>query len=511
MNFRLFFLILATVVSLTNGNGATRHKLDSTNKRRTLPNIGIQYKEDLHPAIQTRQAVACDGLISQALIDEIRSYQPIADQIIDTILNGPFKGRAYNDLADFVDKYPIRLSGFQNLEDSNDYIMDKMKNDYLLEHVRGEQVSVPHWVRGEEKAEMLEPWSKTIQLLGLGTTVGTQENGFSAEAVVVKSFEDLESKKDIVKGKIVVYNQGWLGTYGQTNVYRTQGASRASQYGAVGVLIQSIAPFSLNTPHTGGQTYWANVTHIPAACITMEDADLLYRLQARGEKIVLSLKMLDYNLPMTTSRNVIGELAGLETLEEYVAVTGHIDSWDVGQGAMDDGGGVMISVVALAAIRSLNLRPRRTLQAILWTSEEPGLWGVKGFAEQHKNELENYSAVFESDGGTFKPLGLDFAGTEEAGCIVQEILQLVHAINATTYQRFPSVSSDISVLIDEGVPGLSLNNADDMYFWYHHTEADSITMQDPTEMDLDTALWAVTSYVLADLSVKLPRAVTPPA
>jgi len=219
--------------------------------------------------------------------------------------------------------------------------------------------------------------------------------------------------------------------------------------------------------------------------------------------------MLDYNLPLTTSRNVIGELVGGTSPDEYVAVSGHIDSWDVGQGAMDDAGGVMVSVAAVAAIKALGLTPKRTLQAILWTSEEPGLWGVKDFAAQHEDILDKYSVVFESDSGTFKPIGLDFAGTDEAGCIVQEVLKLVTALNATTYTRYDSVSSDITVLIEKGVPGLSLHNENDMYFWYHHTEADTVSMQDPREMDLDTALFAVASYVLADISVALPRAPGP--
>lgn len=165
----------------------------------------------------------------------------------------------------------------------------------------------------------------------------------------------------------------------------------------------------------------------------------------------------------------------------------------------------MISLIALAVLKDLNFVPRRTLQTILWTSEEPGLWGVADFVRQHEDILPNYSAVFESDSGTFDPLGLDFAGSETAGCIVYEILKLTESIETTTYQRFPSVSSDISRLIEKGVPGLSLNNANGMYFWYHHTEADTITMADMTELDKGTALWAVSSFILANLTDKLPR------
>jgi len=235
----------------------------------------------------------------------------------------------------------------------------------------------------------------------------------------------------------------------------------------------------------------------------------MQRLQDKGDTIRVNLKMLDYNLPMTTSRNAIGELVGHELPHEYVAVSGHIDSWDLGQGAMDDAGGCMISVMALALLKEMNLVPRRTLQVILWTSEEPGLWGAEDFVRQHDGIMGNYSAAFESDSGTFEPLGLDFAGSETAGCIVYEILKLMQcegcSLNATTYTKYDSVSTDIGHMIDKGVPGLSLNNQNDMYFWYHHTEADTITMMDSGELDRGTALWAASSYIIANLEAKLPR------
>lgn len=165
----------------------------------------------------------------------------------------------------------------------------------------------------------------------------------------------------------------------------------------------------------------------------------------------------------------------------------------------------MISVMAVAALKRLNLQPKRTLQAILWTSEEVGLWGVEDFANQHEDILSNYSVVFESDSGTFLPRGLDFAGSELAGCIVNEVLKLTSKIDTTAYARFASVSSDITKLQAKGVPGLSLNNANDKYFWYHHTEADTITMINSTELDYGAALFAATSFVLADLDEMLPR------
>jgi len=180
-------------------------------------------------------------------------------------------------------------------------------------------------------------------------------------------------------------------------------------------------------------------------------------------------------------------------------------SWDVGQGAMDDGGGAFISQEALALLKFLDLKPRRTLRAVLWTAEEPGLIGVQEYVKQHEKDLDNFKAVFESDIGTFQPLGLDFAGSFEAGCIVQEVLKLLAPINATMFRAQSDVGSDIGYFIEKGVPGFSLNTKNSQYFWYHHSEGDTMTVQNPDEMDLCTAVWAVSSYVIADMSVVLPR------
>ncbi|ODM94782.1 Carboxypeptidase Q [Orchesella cincta] len=477
-------ILSAAVVCLilsdfTQAAGISNGIVHKSSGRLAAEAIAVSYRESQERFLQSSKDVEnCPTLITDELRAEIAAYQPVANQIMEAVVNGAWKSKTYDALHDLVDKYPIRQSGHKNLEDSIDYMMEKM-TEYGFDNVRGEQVLVPHWVRGEESAEMLAPHQKKLRILGLGTTVGTPQEGITAEVLVVKNFADLDAKKDQVRGKIVVYNQGWLGSYGATVAYRSNGASHASQYGAVATLIQSVAPFSLDTPHTGGQNYWdwENVTHIPTACITVEDADFMLRLQEKGETIRVHLKMLDYNLPMTTSRNAIGEIGGVAIPTEYVAVSGHIDSWDLGQGAMDDAGGVMISVMALAVLKDLNLIPKRKLQAILWTSEEAGLWGVDDFAKQHLDILSNYSAVFESDGGTFKPLGWTLQD-----------------------QKLLAAS-----LIEEGVPGLSNNNEADKYFWYHHTEADTITMMDSVELDLNTAMWAVSSYVIADLSVKLPR------
>jgi len=219
----------------------------------------------------------------------------------------------------------------------------------------------------------------------------------------------------------------------------------------------------------------------------------------------MNLTMLDEELGSTVSRNAMGELRGTTIPDEIVMVSAHIDAWDVGQGALDDAGGVILATEAMVLLESLGLRPRRTLQAMAWTAEEFGLIGAAAFVNQHQGDLLKYNAAFEADSGVFRPTGIDFAGTQEAGCIVQEVLKLLEPLNATIFTQHPTVGSDISYLIGEGVPGLSLANENEKYFYFHHSPADMLNILDPVEMDMNVAVWATLSYVLADLSVSLPR------
>jgi len=493
--------MLALNLSITDGSVLDRAKNPKLSALERFGNYSYREATKGESLAEARHDTTTCNLSDQ-LLAEIRAYQPVVNQIIQAATQGSWRGKTYNNLATFVDKFGYRLSGTQTLEDSIDYILEKMADDGL--DVHSEEASVPHWIRGEETAELILPRRKKLAILGLGTSVGTSEEGITADVLVVNSFAELTANAEAAKGKIVVYNQVYT-TYGESVRYRTLGATEAARVGAVAALIRSIAPESLDTPHTGGNNYGTGVPHIPSACITIEDAELLDRLQESGESLRIHLKMLDYNLPFTTSRNAIGELRGRMYPDQFVIVSGHIDSWDVGQGAMDDGGGCAISWESLALLKSLNLIPKRTLSAVMWTSEEPGLWGAIDYARHHAATAENIIAAFESDGGTFTPRGLDFAGTEEAGCIIFEILKLFDSISATEYAMYNSVSTDIGHLISLGVPGLSLNNANDNYFWYHHTEADTMSMMDSGDLDKGTALWAAASYIIADLNNPLPR------
>lgn len=363
-------------------------------------------------------------------------------------------------------------------------------------------LQVPHWVRGEETAEMVKPRFKKIAILGFGTSVSTPLQGIIANVIVVRSFEDLKTmNENQIRGNIVVFDPPFI-SYGNTVIYRTEGATRAAKKGAVATLVRSVTPFSLYTLHTGSQYYGENVTKIPTAAITHEDADLMRRLQNAGEEIKVTLKMFS-TFDTKTSRNIILDVKGHQDPHKYVIVSGHIDSWDVGQGAMDDGGGMMISWFVPVMLKRFKFTPRRTLRSILWTAEEPGLIGAAAYLKGHENELMNITFIMESDEGTFEPLGLDIAGSPQTRCVIQEILKLFSPIDKITESGSPG--SDITMFINKGVPGASLLNANERYYWYHHSEADTLSVQSEREMTHCAAFWTAVSFVIADLSIDIPR------
>ncbi|CAB3388948.1 Hypothetical predicted protein [Cloeon dipterum] len=443
----------------------------------------------------------CD--LPEEMVREIRSYAPVADKIIRFVTEGKFKGRTWNKLAGFVDKFGSRIAGSQNLENAIDFMLNELRKEGL-DNVHGEEVTIPHWVRGRESAKLLEPRMQTLPILGLGGSIATPKEGITAELLVVDSFDELHHHKEQAKGKIVVFNENYT-TYGESVRYRDYAAVEAAKLGGVATLVRSVTGFSIASPHTGWQDYDSNVTQIPTASITIEDAQMLSRMFKRGEKLKVRLYMEAKTLPPAKSRNTVAEIKGKEKADEVVLVSGHLDSWDVGQGAMDDGGGAFVSWLSLAAIRKLDLRPRRTLRAVLWTAEEEGLVGAASYVEKHKSEEGKLNFVMESDEGTFTPQGLVFSGSKTAGCILKEVLKLTASINATNFQLEKNVGSDITLWTSKGLPGASLMNANEKYFWFHHSAGDMMTVEEPRALDLCTALWAVSSYVMADLSFGIPR------
>lgn len=448
--------------------------------------------------VMITSATAATGAWSQSEIDA--QYRAVADRIIDAALAD---SSAYARLAELVDRFGHRLSGSASLEHALDWIIAQMERDGLA-NVRGEPVMVPRWVRGAESAELVEPLRRALPMLGLGGSVGTPPGGIEAEVVVVGSWDELEARADEARGKIVLFNVPFTG-YGPTVQYRLLGAIAAARAGAVAALLRSVTPFSLQTPHTGAMSYQDDVPKIPYAAITVEDAMMLHRMAARGERIVVQLVMGAETLPDVASRNVVAELVGTEYPEEIVVLGGHIDSWDVGQGAMDDGGGSVAAWQAVRLLHRLGLRPRRTVRVVLWTNEENGLRGGTAYREAHSDEVARHVLAIESDAGVFKPLGFGFGGSDAAYRVVAEIGRLLDRIGAGRVTR-PGGGADIGPLMRAGVPGMGLSVDGSRYFWYHHSDADTIDKLDPREMAECVAAMAVMAYVVADLPHPLPRA-----
>jgi carboxypeptidase Q len=409
---------------------------------------------------------------------------------------------AWDRLAELVDGFGPRFSGTRNLEASLDWILEKMSEDGL-ENVRAEPVSVPRWIRGRESVDLLSPRTESLSVLGLGGSIGTPPEGIRAEVLVVESFAELEERAAEAEGKIVLFDAPFT-TYGLTVQYRSRGAVAAAQVGAVASLIRSVTPFSMNTPHTGGMSYQEGVPQIPHAALTLEDAQMLHRMQDRGERVELVLKMEARGEGMVPSRNVMAEIVGRERPEEVVVLGGHSDSWDVGQGAMDDAGGVVVAWEAIRLMKELGLRPRRTVRVVGWTAEEVGIFGGRAYAEAPGRNEEIHVLGIESDGGVFSPLGFGFTGSDEAFAIVSAVGTLLEPIGAGAITRGGG-GADIGPMMERGMPGMGLNVEPTKYFWYHHTDADTLDKLDPEEVARCVAAMAVMAYVVADLPEPLPR------
>lgn len=435
------------------------------------------------------------------------TYRETAAKIIDAALTDT---GGYEKLSYLCDRFGNRLSGSAALEQAIVWAAAQMKKDGL-EHVVTPAVKVPHWVRGKESAELTGPVHKPLHMSGLGGSIGTRKDGITAEVLSVSSFDDLEARgRAGVEDKIVLYNVPFT-NYFETVQYRTHGTSRAAKLGAVAALVRSITPLSLQSPHTGAMEYTADVGKIPTAAVSIEDAMLIQRLADAGSKVMVHLTMEAHTLPDADSANVIGEIPGREKPEEVVVMGGHFDSWDVGQGAQDDGSGCITALEAAALLKRLGLTPRRTVRVVFWTNEENGLAGGKAYREWIGAKVANHVAAIEMDGGAEKPLGFGFGGfahtasdpaSDRAMARLEEIGKLLERIGAGEIRRGGG-GADISPLTREGVPSLGLHTVGTRYFDWHHSNADTVDKINPEDFRLNIATMAVMSYVLADMPERL--------
>ncbi len=429
------------------------------------------------------------------------SYVNIVNQIKNKGLEELY---AFEMLKDLTGSIGHRLSGSKNYEKAVVWGKKMLKN-VGADSVWLEPVMIPHWVRGREKASLKLVNKKKIELsiCALGGSIGTPKNGIQAEVIEVKSFEDVRGLGNKAKGKILFYNRPFDRTnmnpfraYGGAVDQRTTGAIEAAKVGAVAILIRSITPALDDEPHTGMMRYADSVARIPAAAISTLDAELLSKeLKERNVasiNIILSCK----TLPDLLSYNVIGEIRGSEFPNEIILVGGHLDSWDKGTGAHDDGSGVVHSIEVIRLIKNLKVKPKRTIRAVLYANEENGLRGGIAYAARQNNIIEKHIAAIESDAGGTSPRGFGVNTDSIRFEKLQTYTSLLENVGAGKFGKGGG-GADISTLEQFGTVRIGLNPDPQRYFDYHHSHNDTIDKVHPRELELGAIAIAILSWVIS--------------
>ena len=454
------------------------------------------------PAISLRLvltlALTGVGALAADVPNLTKEYRATAEKLIQAAMADT---EGYNRLEYLCYRIGNRLSGSAALERAIAWSVEQMKQAGLG-NVQVIPTKVPHWVRHSESARMLAPVEKPLHMLGLGMSIGTPAGGITADAVAVASFEELAKLgREKVEGKIVVYNYVFT-NYGAARNYRSGGASRAAALGAVAVLVRSATPLAVELPHTGAMEYDPNQPKIPAAAISPEDALMIARLCAEGEPVKLHLEMGAEMLPDADSGDVIGEIPGREHPEEVVVIGGHIDSWDVGQGAQDDGASIMACLQALALIHKLGLEPRRTLRVAFWVNEENGSRGGAAYRAFVGDRIGNHVLALEMDGGAETPRGFGANVDQNSLDLLQQIAKLLEPIGAGEIAG-DGGGEDINALLRDGVVGMAERAAGTHYFDWHHSEADTVDKVNLEDFRKSVAALAVMSFAVADMPGRL--------
>jgi hypothetical protein len=425
---------------------------------------------------------------------------------------------AWQRLADLTDRIGPRLSGSPQAEAAVAQVATAMRGAGA--QVSLQPVKVPHWMRGEESAELTEypgrpaGIQQRLHLTALGNTSATPAAGLTAPVLVVKDYDELNAHAAQVPGKIVLFathfdqkladNGRAMAAYVQSGEYRFNGPQKAAELGAAAALVRSIGGADYRLPHTGQTSFDEGKPHLPAGALSAEDADMLARLAAQGP-VTMHLTLTPQTLPDADSHNVIADLPGREKAGEFVVVSGHLDSWDLGTGAIDDGVGAIGAMAAVEVLERLHLKPRRTVRAIAWMNEENGTRGGKAYFESVKAQLAQQVAAIESDAGAGRPYGIAATVTPESKDRLQPVIDALRAIGATDLElRDDEEGSDIGPMQKAGVPGFAPLVDTRHYFDYHHTAADTLDKVDPDNLRRQVATMAVLAYYLAEMPESLP-------
>ncbi len=427
---------------------------------------------------------------------------------------------AYRQTAHLTDNIGPRLAGSPQAAGAVEYVAEELRKLGL--EVSLEKVTVPQWMRGEERAELVAypgqvpgTQQKIVVTALASLNNATPPDGVTAEIVVVNSFDELAAlPRDKVSGKIVVFNERFdqrmtaaglsLAAYGEAVAYRENGREAAARQGAVAALVRSAGGADYRLVHTGETGYDPKLPSIPAGCVTAEDAELMARLVAQGP-VRLHLVLTPKVLPDVTSFNVVADLKGSEHPEQVVIVSGHLDSWDLGTGALDDAAGVAVAMETAQLLTQLHLKPKRTIRVVAWMAEEVGIFGGKAYANQHAADMAKHFAAIETDLGAGHPVGINVAGDEAIVKLLQPVADVLQTSGAGVLRLSDETGADIIPLSVAGVPTFSPIQDVRKYFDYHHSAADTLDKIDPRELRENAAVVSVLAYALATTHAELPR------
>jgi hypothetical protein len=484
--------------------------------RRTLVCVGFLLAATSAFAQSGSPAEASATTPTPTATPNVFSPQTLADlkRLQEAALSSDY---AYRQVAHLANNIGPRLSGSAQAAKAVEYVANELKA--IGCEVQLEKVMVPHWVRGEETAALVqfpgqaENTTQKIVLTALGASVATPPEGLMSEVVAVRNFDELKSLgREKVAGKIVLFNypfdkqmaaESRAGeAYGEAVVYRSDGPSAAARQGAVACLIRSVGGADYRLPHTGQTNYANDAPKIPAGAVTAEDADLIVDLVRQGP-VRMKLVLTPQQLPDVESYNVIGDIKGSEHPEQVIVVSGHLDSWDLGTGAIDDGAGVAVSMEAANLIQKLHLKPKRTIRVIAWMNEENGSRGSKQYAKEHGKE--SHFAAMETDLGAGHPIGVNIKGKSEVKKLLAPVAAILQESGAGILNLVEHCGADIEPLEKAGVPAFSPIQDSRFYFNYHHSAADTLDKIVPKKLAENSTVVAVAAYALANMEQSLPR------
>ncbi len=479
--------------------------------------LGALGKNSAAQTPQPSPATTPFGGVPQASAQQQENFSPQLIEQLTAIKNAALADDyAYRQVAHLTENIGARPSGSLQAKAAVEYVAEELRKLGLDVHL--EEVKVPHWVRGAESAQLVEyagqaaGTTQKIVLAALGGSSSTPGDGITADVVVVNNFDELKALgREQIAGKIVLFDElydkqkaaGGMAfvAYGEAVRYRAAGPKAAADLGAVAALVRSVGSADFRLPHTG----FSIPSGIPAGAVTAEDAELMAHLYSQG-RLRMHLTLVSEKLPDATSYNVIADLKGSEHPEQIVVVSGHLDSWDLGTGAIDDGAGVVVAMETAEILQKLHLHPKRTLRVIAWMDEENGGSGSQAYTKDHSAEFVRTVGAIESDSGAAHPLGFDARMSPAAADLLRPALNVLQSFGASALQptAFPP-GADISAMSESGVPALGILQDGRTYFNYHHTAADTLDKIVPSELRENAAAMAVMGYALASIKNPLPR------